>query len=58
MQASKINLSISAYEALNGLYDWNQYPFAPLGCKALVYEDGNTREMWVLHEWMDGNWVH
>ncbi len=28
------------------LYDWNRYPLAPLGCKAVVYEDGNTRGSW------------
>ena len=31
MRASRINPNISAYEALNGLYDWNQYPLALLG---------------------------
>jgi hypothetical protein len=35
-----------AYEILNGPYDWNRDPLAPLGCKAIVYEDGNTRESW------------
>jgi hypothetical protein len=46
MHASRINLTISAYEALNGSYDWNRYPLAPLGCKAVIYEDGNTRGSW------------
>ena len=35
-----------AYEILNGPCNWNRYPFAPLGCKAMVYEDGNTRGSW------------
>ncbi len=26
----------SAYEVLNGPYDWKQYPLAPLGCKAVI----------------------
>jgi hypothetical protein len=46
MRPSRINPSISAYEALNGPYDWNRYPLAPLGCKAVVYKDGNTRGSW------------
>jgi hypothetical protein len=46
MRASRINPSISEYEALNGPYTWNRYPFAPLGCKAIVYEDGNTLGSW------------
>jgi hypothetical protein len=47
MHASRINPAILAYEALNGPYDWNRYPLAPLGCKAVVYEDGDTRGSWV-----------
>ncbi len=39
MHASCINPTISAYEILQGPYDWNRYPLAPLGCKAVVYED-------------------
>jgi hypothetical protein len=46
MQASHVNPAISAYEALNGPYDWNRYPLAPLGCKAIVYKDGDTRGSW------------
>ncbi len=48
MQASRINPAISAYKALNGPYDWNQYPLASLRCKAVVYKDGNTRGSWAL----------
>ena len=46
MRASRINPAISAYEALNGPYDWSRYPLAPLGCKAIVYKDGDTRGSW------------
>ncbi len=46
MHASRINPAILAYEALNGPYDWNRYPLAPLGCKAVVYEDEDTRGSW------------
>jgi hypothetical protein len=48
MQSSRINPAISAYKALNGLYDWNQYPLALLGCKAVVYKDGNNSGSWAL----------
>jgi hypothetical protein len=48
MQASQINPAISAYKALNEPYDWNRYPLAPLGCKAVVYKDGGTRGSWAL----------
>jgi hypothetical protein len=46
MRASQINPEILAYEALNGPYDWNRYPLAPLGCKATVYKDEDTRGLW------------
>jgi hypothetical protein len=46
MRASQINPEILAYEALNGPYNWNRYPLAPLGCKAIVYKDGDTRGSW------------
>jgi hypothetical protein len=46
MRASCINPSKYVYKTLYGPYNWNQYPLAPLCCKALVYEDGNTRGLW------------
>ena len=46
MRASRINPTISAYKALNGPYNWNRYPLAPLGCKAVIYEDCDIRELW------------
>jgi hypothetical protein len=48
MHASKINPTISAHESLNGPYDWNRYLLAFLGCKAVIYQDGNTRGSWAL----------
>jgi hypothetical protein len=46
MWVSCINPSKSAYKTLYRPYDWNQYPLAPLGCKAIVYKDSNTRGSW------------
>ncbi len=46
LRASRVNPSISAYEALHGPYDWNRYPLAPLGCKAVIYKDGDVRGLW------------
>ena len=45
-RASCIDPSKSAHEVLHGPYNWNRYPLAPLGCKAVVYEDGDTRGSW------------
>jgi hypothetical protein len=48
MHASRVDPTRSAHEVLNGPYDWNRYPLAPLGCKAVVYEDRDTRGSWAL----------
>jgi hypothetical protein len=49
MRASRIDLAMLAYKILNGPYDWNRYPLAPLGCKAVVYKDGDTQGSCVSH---------
>jgi hypothetical protein len=36
MRASQSNPSISAYGAIWGLYDWNRFPLALPGCKAVI----------------------
>jgi hypothetical protein len=64
MGASLIDPTISAYEILHGPYDWNRYPLAPLGCKAVVYENGDIKGLcasrgvngWYLGPSMDHYW--
>ena len=46
LRASRVNPAISAYEALNGPYDWGRYPLAPPGCKAIIYESPAVRGSW------------
>jgi hypothetical protein len=46
LRALRVDPSKLAYEILNRPYDWNRYPLAPLGCKAIVYKDGSTRGSW------------
>ncbi len=46
LRASRVDPSKLAYKILNQPYDWNRYPLAPLGCKTIVYEDGDTRGSW------------
>ena len=38
LQRLQINPNILAYEALNGPYNWDRYPLALPGCKAIIYE--------------------
>ncbi len=42
LRVSRIDPTKLAYETLYGPYDWNRYLLAPLGCKAIIYEDGDT----------------
>jgi hypothetical protein len=35
-----------AYEAMHGPYDWNWFPLAPLGCKAIIYKSSKARGSW------------
>jgi hypothetical protein len=46
MRASRINPKISAYEAIWGPYDWNRFPLAPPGCKAVIYESPAAQGLW------------
>jgi hypothetical protein len=48
IRASRINPNILAYEALSGPYDWDRYPLAPPGCKAIIYEAPAVWGSWAL----------
>jgi hypothetical protein len=39
---SRVNPNISAYEAVHGPYNWNRFPLALPGCKAVVYKSPET----------------
>jgi hypothetical protein len=46
MPWSGANPDVSAYEAIHGPYDWNRFPLAPPGCKAIVYKSPETQGSW------------
>ena len=48
LRTSRTNPKILAYEALNGPYDWNKYPLAPPGCKAIIYKAPAVRGSWKI----------
>ncbi len=57
LRRSRVDPTKSVYEILKGPYDWNRYPLAPLGTKAVIYEDANTRASWApqgLDAWLLG----
>jgi hypothetical protein len=46
MRASRTNPNMLAYEAIHGPYNWNRFPLAPLGCKAIIYESHEAQGSW------------
>ncbi len=46
LHRSWINPAKSAYEALLGPYNWNRFPLAPPGCKAVLYKTPDHRGSW------------
>ena len=56
MRASRIDPTKLVYKILNRPYNWNQYPLAPLGCKAVIYEDSDTQGSWALRS-VDGWYI-
>ncbi len=49
LRAARIDPTKLAYKVVYRPSDWNRYPLVPLGCKAVVYKDGDTRGLWALH---------
>jgi hypothetical protein len=49
LRPSRISPNKSTYETLKGPYDWNRYPLAPLGTRAIIYEESYTRASWAPH---------
>jgi hypothetical protein len=49
LHRSCIHPECSAHKTLEGPYNWNQYPMAPPGIKAIIYKDSDTRASWAPH---------
>jgi hypothetical protein len=49
LRHSRVHPDCSTYEMFKGPYDWNRYPMAPPGIKAIIYEDSNTCALWAPH---------
>jgi hypothetical protein len=58
MRASRMNPDISAYEALNGPYNWNRNLLHPWGAKPLFTRMGITGGCGHQGALMDGTWAH
>ena len=49
LRASRVNPRLSAYEQLNGVFDFNRTPLGPLGCKVIFHEMPSARGSWSPH---------
>ena len=49
MRTSRRNSTISAYEAMEGPFDWNWTPITPLGGKSVIYTEPDKRPSWGPH---------
>ena len=45
---SQINPKLSKYKILKGVFNYNRYPIALLGCKALIYKATTKRKILLL----------
>jgi hypothetical protein len=46
LRLPQINPNVLVYKAVYGLYNWNQFPLAPPGCKAALYKSLEARTLW------------
>ena len=62
VRTSRMDPTKSAYHLFHGKqYDWNKYPMAPPGTKAVIYLDPKTRRLWGargLDAWYCGPSLH
>ena len=57
LRPSRRNPNISAYQALNGTYNYDATPLAPPGCKTIAFESPQTRRTFAphgVHAWYIG----
>ena len=53
LRQSNATPTVSAYAHLNGPFDYNKMPLAPMGCKVQVHEKTDKRGTWSFHS-VDG----
>jgi hypothetical protein len=45
----RINPLMAAYKAVHSPYNWNHFPLAPPGCKAVIYKAPELHGLWASH---------
>ena len=56
LRQSNATPTISAYAHLNGPFDYNKMPLAPMGCNVQVHEKTDSRGTWSFHS-VDGWYI-
>ena len=56
LRQSNATPTISAYAHMNGPFDYNKMPLAPMGCKVQVHEKTDKRGTWAFHS-VDGWYI-
>jgi hypothetical protein len=49
LRATRINPKLSAYNMLEGIYNFDRTPMAPPGTKEIIYTDPKMRKSWETH---------
>ena len=49
LQQSNVAPIVSAYQHVNGSFDYNKMPLAPLGCAVQLFESPDRRGTWAEH---------
>eukprot|EP00956_Cyclotella_meneghiniana_P004233 scaffold5184_cov39-Cyclotella_meneghiniana.AAC.2 len=49
LRQSNATPTVSAYAHINGPFDYNKMPLAPMGCEVQVHEKTNKRGSWAYH---------
>ena len=57
LRQANANPKLSAYAYLNGPFDYNKMPSAPMGCKVQIHEKSDNRGTWAYHS-VDGWYLY
>ena len=49
LRQSNATPTVSSYAHLNGLFDYNKMPLAPMGCEVQVHKKSHSRGSWAYH---------
>ena len=49
LRQCRTNTKLSAYEALEGMYNFDSTPMGPIGCRVIAHETPDQRKTWAPH---------